>query len=38
MASRDGAVRVGVLHSLVRVEEKMLFAELEKRGVNYIAH
>src|SRR5438270_10830577 len=35
VARRDGAIRVGVLHSLVRVEEKMLFAELEKRGVNY---
>jgi len=35
MASRDGSVRVGVLHSLVRVEEKLLFAELEKRGVAY---
>ena len=35
MGSRDDSVRVGVLHSLVRVEEKMLFAELEKRGVNY---
>ncbi len=35
MASCDGSVRVGVLHSLVRVEEKLLFAELEKRGVAY---
>lgn len=35
MATHAGSVRVGVLHSLVRVEEKLLFAELEKRGVNY---
>src|SRR5215471_2921722 len=35
MATHAGPVRVGVLHSLVRVEEKLLFAELEKRGVAY---
>ncbi len=35
MATHAGSVRVGVLHSLVRVEEKLLFAELEKRGVAY---
>lgn len=30
-----GSVRVGVLHSLVRKEEKLLFEEMEKRGVAY---
>ncbi|HEY8291475.1 MAG TPA: hypothetical protein VIG44_03260, partial [Thermomicrobiales bacterium] len=35
MARRDRSVRIAVLHSLVRVEEKLLFAELEKHGVAY---
>ena len=32
---RDGEVKIGVLCSRVRVEEKLLFAALEERGVDY---
>ena len=35
MVSRNGAMRVGVMLSRVRVEEKLLFAALEKAGVTY---
>jgi len=35
MASRNSSVRVGVMHSRVRVEEKLLFAELDKAGVTW---
>lgn len=32
---KNGEVKIGVLCSRVRVEEKLLFAALEERGVNY---
>jgi len=35
MASRNGAMHVGVMLSRVRTEEKLLFAALEKAGVAY---
>ncbi len=35
MASRNGAIQVGVMLSRVRTEEKLLFAALERAGVAY---